>query len=695
MNNTITLDYPLWFIGLCILLGFIFAFILYFRERKNEFAAWLRWVMAIFRAITISAISFLLLNPLFRTVTSYTEKPLIIFAQDNSSSILVGKDSTYYSNQYKTDIQKILDDLSNDYQLIQYTFGSEVQNSSNFTFSDDVSNISELLDEIGNRNIHRNVGAIIIASDGIINRGLNPVYSPFNMNVPLYTLALGDTNMQKDLIINKVNFNRIAYLENEFPVEVILNARMLSGARTRVTVEHKNKVLGAENITIRTKNDFQVIRFNLKAESAGLQRYTITIDPVKDEISYGNNRQDIFIDILESKQKILLLYDAPHPDVSALKQSLQSNVNYEFEDYLIGDFKKNISEFNLVIFHGLPSVTNPIRDILSRAKTGLVPTLYVLTQETDLSVFNKQNTGIKIGAENLLFNEVLPAYNIEFNLFSLNPSTLKFIENFPPLVGPYGNIQLGASSFPLFYQTIGTINTREPLMIFNRGLDYKAGVILGEGLWKWRLKNYAINSNHDAFDDIFNKSFQYLALKIDKSQFRLFHKNNFTENENIEFEAEVYNEIYEMIDNAEISLEIKSSSGEQFPFNFSPSRGRYYLNAGKLPADSYTYSSRVKAVPDLLIKEGEFTVSALNIENVNSLADHNLLFSLANKYDGEMIFPGQIGNIPEIIRSSEDIKPVIYNRKKYNELLNLPWILGLILFFLSAEWFIRKRAGGY
>jgi len=85
----------------------------------------------------------------------------------------------------------------------------------------------------------------------------------------------------------------------------------------------------------------------------------------------------------------------------------------------------------------------------------------------------------------------------------------------------------------------------------------------------------------------------------------------------------------------------------------------------------------------------------LNIEKINTVADHNLLYNLAVRSGGEMIYPGQMNNLSEMIKSREDIKTISYTQKRFSEILNFPWLLILIITLLSAEWFMRKRAGGY
>ena len=95
LENVVT-EYSLWYTPLCLLAGLAYAAILYFRETKNEFPSPLRWAMAVLRALVVTGISFLLLNPLLRSVRKYADKPLVVVLQDNSSSLMSGRDSAFY-----------------------------------------------------------------------------------------------------------------------------------------------------------------------------------------------------------------------------------------------------------------------------------------------------------------------------------------------------------------------------------------------------------------------------------------------------------------------------------------------------------------------------------------------------------------------------------------------------------------------
>jgi len=695
LNIDIITEYPLWFIIFCLFLGIIYSIILYYKETGNDFSRVLKWIMAIFRTVAVSLIAFLLLNPLLKTISRYTEKPVIILAQDNSQSILTVKDSGFYRGQFSQDFNDFADRLESSYTVKKYLFGEKVNIDFLVDFNDKQTDISQLFNDINSRFSNLNVGAMVVASDGIFNKGINPVYSSSDLDFPVYTIALGDTNVQKDAILNKVNYNRIAYLGNEFPAEVVINANRCLGLKSKLTITKDGNTLWSKNITFQSDNYFETVQLYLEAKETGLQRYRVGLSPVQDEISLSNNYLDIFIDVLEGRQKILILANSPHPDISAMKQAIQSNRNYNVESFIINDFENQIEAYNLVILHGLPSVENNLQAALEKIKEEAIPVLYFITSQTNLKAYNTLSSGLSITGANIIYNEATPLLNEEFTLFTLSDRCVRTSIAFPPLISPYGNNVILPSANVMSYQKIGIIPTNEPLVVLNQSLDSKTGVIVGEGIWKWRMTNYSKEGDHEAFNEILNKIIQYLSLKVDKSFFRVFSKNNFKENENIIIDAEVYNESYELINDPEVTLVITNSEGNKYTFTFGKSSRAYYLNAGSLPVDNYKYSASVNVGDKILTDNGEFTVSPLNIEKVNTIADHNLLYNLALRRGGEMIYPQELNELYEKIIAREDIKTISYTKKRFTEILNLPWLLVLIIALLSAEWFMRKRAGGY
>ena len=329
MKFQLITEQPLWWLILCIALGIGYAILLYRNEKSLEsLSRWLKRLLFAFRAIVVSILAFLLLTPLIKINSRETEKPILVFAQDNSKSILINKDSSLYQKEYPDGIRKFLDALKEKYDVKAISWGDHVSEDLNFSYTEQQTDFSTLLDEISIRYGNRNVGAMVIASDGLYNRGSNPVFSGSNLKVPLYTIAIGDTTVHKDLLIRSVAFNKVVYLGNTFPIQINVAARQCAGAQTTLTFKQDSAVLFTRTLSVNGNAFSQEVPVILDAKKKGILHYKITLSSVDGEITLANNSRDIYVEVLESKQKIYLVAEAPHPDLGVLKTTIESSENY-------------------------------------------------------------------------------------------------------------------------------------------------------------------------------------------------------------------------------------------------------------------------------------------------------------------------------------------------------------------------------
>jgi len=694
---------PFWLIILCLLLAGGYAVALYFREKKNEFPGYLKFLLGIARFLAVFLISFLLLSPYFRSITKEKEKPLIIVAIDNSQSILMNRDSAAFKSSFPLAADKLSDQLSAIGDVRKYIFGNEInQVSQSETFTDNIlfnekeTDISRLFSELKNRYTNLNVGAVILASDGIYNTGANPVYSATQLPYPVYTVALGDTSTRMDLILSKVNFNRMVFLNNKFPVEVVLRANDASGSKTKISISQGDNLLISQDVMVENNDFTSSYQFVLDAKKSGLQKFLVTVTSVEGELSTTNNRKEIFVEVLDARSKILLISGAPHPDISALNQAITANLNYEVDEILLSDFSGNIEKYSMVILHQLPSSDFPADALLRSIRDKQVPALFILGTQSDYARFNQWNPGLKITTSSkTAFEETVPWINPGFTSFSLTENTLAWLSDLPPLISPLGEYQVSNAARILLKQRIGSVESTRPMILFNETLEGRSGVITGEGIWKWRLYNFARTKDHLAFNELINKIVQYLSLKEQKKNFRVYHASSFRETERVVFDAEVYNESYELINDPEVEIVISNDDERQFPYIFNKSGNAYHLDAGIFPPGNYTWKAEARAGAITYTSSGQFSVTSIDIEALNTVADHQLLHQLSEGSGGKMYFPSNLDDLAQDILSRDDIRPVTYTRKNYKDLLSTGWLLALILGLLTLEWFFRKRAGGY
>ena len=697
MGISIITEYSIAFVFVCLALGALFTYLLY---RNSTYAKDLPkplfYTVIGARFILISFLSFLLLGPMLKVITREVERPIVVVAVDRSKSMTNTKDSVSVIETVKNFLDKSNADLPAEYDLKVLSFGDKVRENNNDAFTDKATDFTSLYDAIDIKFANRNVGAIVIASDGIYNEGSNPVYGPDRIKAPIYTLAFGDTTVRKDAAIAKVNINKVALLGNSFPIEVSIDAKQCAGNTISLTVtEDTSLVVFTKTISL-ASNDFRLnVPLFLDAKKKGICRYRITINKLDGEVTYLNNTTDVFINVIENKQKVLILSSAPNPDIAALKNAIESSINYEVISLPVGDFAGRVSDYNLCVLHGLPARNNAASSIIDNLKNAGVPLWFILSSNTDINTLNNLSAGIQVANNRGSMQDVYPSVSNGFSLFTFSELLTDKIKEWPPLTSPFGVYTTKAGASALLNQKIGSIVTNQPLMVFSEQGNYKSVVLGGEGLWRWRLADYNSNGNHDLTNELILKTVQYLSVKDDKSPFKVNAKNAFKENEAVVFDAELYNESGQLTNVPEAKITITDQNKKQFPYVFSRTEKAYTLNVGQFPVGKFTYKAEVKLGDKLFNRSGEFSVNALQLETVNTIANHQLLNSISVRSGGKMFLSSNYQELINVLKKQEDLKPMSFTRKKMEDMIDFPWVFFVLILLAATEWFIRKRSGGY
>lgn len=703
MSGGLSFQYPAWFILLCLALGAAYAIVLYYRDttfndKSTGSRIWKR-VMAAFRFVAVSILAILLLSPFIRARHTQTFKPIVAIVHDNSESVRQGLkgDSASYSQQLK----KLAQTLSQNYDVQEFSAGDDLKKGIDFSYQDKSTNLSAAIEKINDLFYNQNLGAVILASDGIYNRGINPVYTASKSAYSIYTVALGDTTTQKDQKLSNAYYNKIAYLNDQFSLRVDVEATNLNGKSAKLNlykVESGSSVsaIQSKEVNYNSDNFFQSQDFVIPADKTGIIHYRISLSNLAGEATYKNNTRDIFVEVLDGRQKILLIAHAPHPDIAAFKSAIESNRNYLLDVEYAETFARKLNDYNLIILHQLPSATNRASGILQEVNNLKKPLLFVVGSQTLLPEFSKSQTAINIRGSADRTNEVTATVSKDFSLFTLSDRTLQTINKLPPFFCAFGEFNPNPASRSMLLQKINSVSTDYPLWLFNETGEVKTGVITGEGIWRWRLHDYLLNKNQDATNELINKTVQYLSVKGDKRPFRVsLPKNIFQDNEAVTFDAQLYNANYEPVNSSDAMLLITGEDGKEYRYQFNRSENAYNLNAGFLPVGNYAYEASAKFGNTTLRANGKFSVSPLQLEEMRTRADHQVLYQLASQHQGSMHYISDIDKIADEINSANKLKAVLYDTFTTESALYYKWILFLLLLLLSAEWFMRKYMGGY
>ena len=671
---SLAVDLPIFYSISCFLLAFLYAYYLYKKEKIIKNKLLLR-ILFLLRFIVIFLISFLLLNPLIKSFEENTENPVVIIAQDISSSI---KEKT---SQFLIRISEEFPE----FDVYAFSFSSDVELGFSEINNGTSTNFYKLFNEIKARFVNRNISAFIIATDGLYNEGENLLYH--NIPYPVYPIALGDTNVKKDVKILRIQKNDIAFLGNRFPVEVSISMQEAINENITLSLLNDSQKLFSKQLTVRDNDDYRKIKILIEASDVGLQKYDVQLSSLIGEENIRNNNYTFYVDVVESRYNILILNGVSHPDLSAYKSVLESNKNYKLDIYREDEFViDNLDSYQLVVLFGVYDEKEKeiIKKLSSSSASLLV--FQLSARDIDSELFPNIKFSMHEGIE-----KVAPAFNNDFTKFTLSSDFLDFISQAPPLDVFSGRYTLSDDCELVLYQKIGEYITDRPIMFFSDYNDRRIGYITAQGFWKWRIYDYLDSQTNDILDELFGKITQYLLIQEDKNRFRLDYENQIIEGDNVCFDAVLFNESFEMVTNKDIQMNITNQEGDQYRFDFSKYNNRYFLDIGVLDVGKYYFMTKVKG--SSFKKEGFFEVQPIQLEQLYTVADHKLLLSLAERSGGQVFDIANIDQLVSKINSQDNYHKKIFLKEKILGLINIPWILLSLLLLIFFEWFIRKYNG--
>ena len=675
-----------------IVFAFLLALFIYHKdERFSSTHLTVKIILVALRFISLSFLIILLFKPKLLNEIKQVEKPIIVFLQDASASILNYPDSTYYSSEFKTLVEDNNKILSEKFDIYTYNFGDEINEGLNIDFEGKKTDISYAFEEIGNRFYNRNLAAVVLASDGNYNKGINPFYKTSELNCPIFTMAIGDDTPEPDLQISDVRHNEIAYFENEFPIQFDILSNFDSDQKHQISIINNGKTIYTEALILKAQTPISKEIF-IEANNEGIQYYDIIINTFDGERNTENNRQKVAIEILNNLQNILILSSSPHPDVAALTSALEKGKNYKVTKSLFHEFNEEIEAYNLIILHQIPDFTNRNKNLLDNIIKSETALLFIGGKGNKWSEFNKVQEFVKVDTKNAM-QEVFPIINKDFGPFQLSEKCEKFIQSATPLQAPILDLILKEEYSSLFTQKIEGINTNNELLFFVEKEEKNWGILLAEGLWKWKLFDYQKNESHDNFNELFQSISQYLTLNKDKRKLRLQYPKMIDEGVTFYMDAQLYNDNYQLIGDAEMSLVLTDPNEKEFIYSFSPLKRKYKTVIKNLNKGSYEFKVNSKFKNEYAEQNGTFVVLESKLEQEQKISNWKTLKQLSSNTNGQFIKKDNFDNYSEIISSNIDSNQKVYFNEYLSDLIKQKSIFLLLLLCLFLEWIIRKRLG--
>lgn len=649
---------------------------------KNRIDKRLKILFSVLRFISLFALFLLLVNPKIDHISYITVKPILAVAVDNSASI----ENLESGDGVRNTVNKLIEnaELKERFDVDLYQFDESLDKLDSLNFTASRTDIAGPISSF--QSIYKQKYVPLLITDGNATLGRDYSYVAEQIGVPTYMIAVGDTLQYEDLSLERININRYAYLDNEFPVELILKYTGDQPVKTKLNISSGNKIIKSETVTFSKNERGKLVTLFLPAKTVGINQYNATLQPLDGEKNTANNTKNFAVEVIDQKAKIAIVYSYMHPDLGAYKKAIESNRLREVTIVSISDFDvSKIDDYDLLLLFEPSSTFAKVYNVLKKTNANRFT---ILADQADYNFLNSnQNTFSK--QPTAQSDQVRPEYNPNFSAFLTEE--LEF-SDFPPVISGFGQVQLSGDKDVLLFKNIGGLTTDDPLLAITEIEGRREVLFMAKDIWQWRAQSYVNSGSFEKFDAFMDKLVQYAAAKNKRTRLRVDYDAFYYGADNSIISAQYMDATYVFDPNARLILKVKKKEeNTQSELPLILKGNRYEVNLNPLDPGDYDFTVQVEGEGSK--SSGSFTIIAYDVERQAQNADWQQIKATADLSGGLATSLSNQDELIDALLKDTRYLPVQKEIKKSEPLISFTYLLFIIAAALALEWFIRKYNG--
>ena len=670
---------------------------------------WGRFAMGLLRFSALFLLGFLLLEPLIRKVEFEEERPIAVMLVDESESVWAHADSNECSElaAWTQQVQSQLEELG--MVVERFGFASELRPlaaDSGLRWDGSQTNLDAAVRSLLPRLENRNIAGMVLASDGLINRGSSPIYGVDWPNLPVWTVGLGDTTQVRDRWIDRINHNAVAYLGNAFPLQVFIESQGMDQRSGRIDIVHNGRTVATESWTTSGPAERMKMDFTLTADATGLQRYEVRIKGDEAEFDLGNNARTVYIEVLESRRLIACIGEAAHPDIGAIRMALSSMESYEIEVFDVATIRDPnavtdaLNNADVIIAHNLLGKRWGGMEWTRLLAMNDLPVWWWAADEGSWSFLQRTNDlGVELTNSGDLNQTHRARLNPGFSALEWPDGLGEAIREWPPMLGPFEQASWSPAWSTLLYRQFGDVQTNDAFWgLRGSASGTKQVLTIGEGLWRWRMSSFALEQSHERFDVFIQRQVQFLAAKDARKRLNIQTEKRTGSDQRVVFAGQAYDAAWTPLRDATIEVTLTDEAGLSFAQTMLPAATGFTADFGRLPAGTYRWEATTELDGMLFDTQGLIIVEDVQIERTHLAADHGILERISTTTGGKFLgewrslSPERLGD--EVTKNG--LPPTVrHEQTELNDAIDWRLLLIAALAMLTIEWIVRRRNLGY
>jgi len=692
----------------------------YYRRTNPDVGRKLRVGLGMLRTVSLLGAVVLAVDPFLRWAREHSVRPTIAAFLDVSQSMSF-RDAERPRGQVMLDWWKTQRPrLAHMAQVREFAFGTRVARleeglPDTLGFSAQGTDLSKIFRFVADSLRGREVAALLVLTDGRHTLGPDPRRFVTGGLPPAYFLVFGDTSEQVDVAVTGVVAPEVAYVGKPFPIRVGLGKRGGEPYLGRVEVVAEGKAVAAVQARIGAEAEEWWTTVQVEPVRPGIERYQVAATPAPGERSLENNRTEFFVRVLPSRKKVLLVGGQPSPDFGFLRRALQSDSSVQLSAICyLGNGKWTPPQAVEELAGGYDEVilVYPTRRVGREGLWGRVAE--AASKCTKVVLFAGPNTEVELAGRLLGDGRIkfvrktgpIPVHSAPPSGQELHP--LLALADFAA-----ESRSRWSSLPPVLYTgwsradtTSGTVVLRGrseggqtfPVGWLFRKSGRELAVFAVAGFWRWGFSPLAFGKSNEPFVRFVRNLTDWVYVSPEQELLRVEPlRQVFDGSEPVRFRAYLSDERFRPIDDARVSVRVRSR-GSLATVVLSPfGDGLYEGSLPTLPAGHYRYKSEARWGDRTFGPvSGEFAVRPYTQELREPRSSLSLVQELAAGLGGEAALAAESDSLWRSLSA-------LLNQRKWADMRIAEhhvwsakrswWLWAAILAALAVEWTIRRRTG--
>ncbi len=668
------------------------------------------------RGLSLALLLLLLFEPVARFTTTTRQDPVIAVLVDNTQSMTI-RDA---AGDRAAAVRSFLAGAGarSDAAIRYIPFAGRLQSTlqsapDSLTFNGETTNLSAALAALKEQTARENIQAVVLVTDGNYTEGKNPLYDAEALHLPVSTVGVGDTAEQKDLLVERVVTNTLAYAETRVPVDATIKSSGYGGENVEVRLLEGSTVLDRKVVALKNGTVEYPVALAFEAHEEGVRKYTVTVSGLQQELTAKNNSRSFFVKVLRSKLRVLLLAGAPSPDVAAVRQALAEDpqlgvtalVQKRSGEFYGGAFSRSlVDSADCIVLIGYPSAaagSDVLEAVRKAAAESKKPLLYIHGSSVDggklqtLEPFLPFAWSTASNVETMVSASVAERQKNHQLVRLGGTMPAEAWQQLPPVFKPQTPFHLKAEAELLASVKIQNIVTNEPLASVRNVGRQKSFALTCYGVWRWRLLTQGDLDAGRFLPLLLTNAIRWLTTKEESKNVRVTPvKEASTTAEPVEFTGQVYDEQLRPVDDAELIVDV-NREGQVARVPLTPiGNGRYEGSVTGLAEGDYTFAAKAAGgAKEYGTDAGKFSVGQMNVEFLETKMNKDLLEQIAYRTGGTFASIASARGGPAAAAAGPAFTAKEIVKASELELWNWQYLAGAIVLLFAIEWFLRKKSG--